>query len=191
MPLGQSIQMNTSKNIPLVGLVGFPGTGKDSIARVLVEDHGWLRMAFADALKEDMVEIDPDVNSVEHLDVLKRSDEYWRVRLQLFGEYVRKIEPDYWVRRAKNKETVEKLTSETKAKGIIYTDIRYPNEAEMICERGGYLIGIHRTGYDMVNNHISERNTQDILDGCAEHFSNNTVPEDVAQAILAYTDSPF
>lgn len=169
---------------PLVGLVGFPGTGKDAIAKVLVEDYGWLRVAFADALKADLCEIDPDIHSVEHLDTCKRNDTYWRVRLQLHGEYVRKIDYDYWVNKACKAERAAFVTTGLPYAGVVYTDVRYENEAEMICERGGFMVGVHRTGYDMVNDHISERNTQDILNGCFHTVSNNGTPEEAAEALL-------
>ena len=47
-----------------VTLSGPAQSGKDTLALVLVEDHGWTRVAFADPLKEMALAIDPwiDIN---------------------------------------------------------------------------------------------------------------------------------
>ena len=44
---------------PLIGLLGRKRAGKDSFAAELVDRHGFVRVAFADPLKETMLDLDP------------------------------------------------------------------------------------------------------------------------------------
>lgn len=67
--------------------------------------------------------------------------------LQKLGTAVRKeIDPDFWVKA---------LFNTYHDGNIIIADVRFPNEAEAIKERGGILIRIERPGAG-AGNHISE-----------------------------------
>lgn len=172
-------------NIPIVGLVGYPSTGKDEIARVLVQRDGWIRVAFADAMKEDLVELEPRLLNVRHLDALKRDGSYWRKRMQLFGDYVRKIDSDYWIRQAA--EIEECLLGSYivfPPAGIVYTDVRYFNEYRSLLAREAKVIGIHRESCGPINSHITEENTRLLLDHVEDHVYNEGSPEEAADAIL-------
>jgi hypothetical protein len=172
-------------NIPLVGLVGHPGTGKDEIARVLVQRDGWIRMAFADEMKAALVHLEPRLLGVRHLDALKRDGNYWRKRMQLFGDYVRTIDSDYWIRQAA--EIEERLLGSYSVfppAGIIYTDIRYFNEYRSLLARGAKVIGIHRKLCGPINKHVTEENTRLLLDQVEDHVYNDGSPEEAADAIL-------
>lgn len=41
----------------LIGVVGFAGSGKGTVADILVRDHGFKKLSFADALKDAVATI--------------------------------------------------------------------------------------------------------------------------------------
>src|SRR5690625_5115450 len=71
-----------------IGLTGKMRAGKDTVADYLVENYGFKKFAFGDALKRYVHEIF-DVNQNE-----KPRDIYQR-----FGQYCRAIDEDVWVRK--------------------------------------------------------------------------------------------
>lgn len=124
----------------LVGLCGYAGSGKDTAAEGLT-GTGWRRVAFADPLKE----------LARMLGWNGAKDTYGRRFLQVLGEQVRLIiGEDSWVRAA------EKFV-DAKPDDVVITDVRYPNEAEWIRRRGGFLVEIQRPGVGPANDHPSER----------------------------------
>ena len=46
----------------IIGLTGFARSGKDSVAKVLVDQYGFTRVAFADKIRELLYEVNPIVN---------------------------------------------------------------------------------------------------------------------------------
>jgi dephospho-CoA kinase len=44
----------------IIGLTGYAGSGKDEVANILVKEHGFIRVAFADKIKEFLYEIESD-----------------------------------------------------------------------------------------------------------------------------------
>ncbi len=149
------------KDVPCVlGFTGYSGVGKDAIAREMEKD-GWLCVAFADALKQELIRIDlgytvPFVDPMELLEATKRSAEgHTRTKLQELGQFVREIDPDYWLNRAV-KDVMGVFNKAPKTyKGIIFTDVRYVNEVDMVQEHGK-LVSIQRKGHGPINEHLTE-----------------------------------
>ena len=140
----------------VVGLSGYAGAGKDAVADILVSEYGFTKMGFADPLKRMLRRLDPiighdlyagccsecsDIPEVEEVrfsdaaqygfddESLKRSPWAEEVRdlWQKFGtEVFREEDEDYWVMRA------ERALLETTAERIVFTDVRFENEAEFI-----------------------------------------------------------
>lgn len=166
-----------------ISLTGYPGSGKDTLARELIEresEAGWVRMAYADALKQFAVDIRQafwtdddsfaDFTTVEHLEVAKRSM-YWskaiREGLQRLGQETRKLDPYIWVRQ------MERKWAEQGDDPVVITDVRYPNEAK------GLLVAVVRPGHDKVNDHESETNTEDLISKADLVLLNDGTPEDL------------
>ena len=154
----------------IIGIAGKAQAGKDTTAMMLQvlltnPDFTWRMyetdvyfawdhsvVHYADLLKEisqEMLDMPfDDFNSQEvkqqYLDWLGMTV---REFLQKLGTAVRKeIDPDFWVKALFN----------TYHNGnVIIADVRFPNEAEAIKERGGKLIRIERPGAG-AGNHISE-----------------------------------
>ena len=43
----------------IIGLTGYAQSGKDSVAKILVEKHGFIRVAFADRIRDFVFDADP------------------------------------------------------------------------------------------------------------------------------------
>jgi hypothetical protein len=111
-----------------IGLIGKARSGKDTVAEYL-EGYGYFKVAFADDMKEFAREIFP-----------------WRFKegkdrklLQQFGEKMREIDPDVWVRRLFGK--LDYLMSRGAVLPVI-TDLRMPNEYAACRERGFVIIRV-------------------------------------------------
>ena len=138
----------------LIGIMGLKGSGKDTVAKMLPSE--WKRMAFADTLK-DIVSIlfGWDRNLVEGNTEYSRKwreevSTFWskeldiknftpRLALQTLGTDVFRdhFNQDIWVKVLKHKI----INSND---DIVITDVRFPNEANMIKELGGKIVQIIR-----------------------------------------------
>lgn len=145
----------------VVGLSGYAGAGKDAVADILVSDYGFTKMAFAEPLKRMLRNLDPiighelyagccnecsdvpEVTEVRFSDAakfgfndqsLKHSPWAEEVRdlWQKFGtEVFREEDEDYWVRLAVS------AIHESPSDRIVFTDVRFENEADMIYDLRG------------------------------------------------------
>jgi len=147
----------------LIGVTGFAQHGKDSTGQVLAERYGFKRYAFADQLKSMALALNPIVQSYpfpRHPQRLRgvvgflgweKAKEIGEVRrfLQVLGtEGVREhVGEDAWIEAL---ELVLKKDGQADRQGIAYgakvvvTDVRFPNEADWIHRRGGYLWRVNR-----------------------------------------------
>jgi dephospho-CoA kinase len=109
-----------------IALTGKARAGKDTVAEYLVERYGYSRFAFADDIKR----IAKDIFPWRFADGKKD-----RELLQQFGQNMRKIDPDVWVRRLFLKLDL------LMAHGVIpvITDLRMPNEYAA-CREWGFVI---------------------------------------------------
>ena len=153
----------------IIALSGYARTGKDTVGQILVERHGFQRVAFADALRAALLEINPRVSVPGFSDAtnvrqvvetfggwegLKPHAPEVRDLLQRVGVAMRHAcGADVWVRAA-----LERITERT-----VITDCRFPNEADAVKHRGGSVWRIVRPGVGPANAHISET----ALDGYA------------------------
>lgn len=152
----------------MLGLSGYARTGKDALASILVEQHGFERIAFADALRDMLIALNPladatpafsqDVlgifNSEGGWDGAKKVSEqsYYSVRsyLQRLGTEAGRVVlgENVWVDAAMKK---------VKPGGrYVFTDCRFPSEAKAIEARGGKIVRVKRQDTGPVNGHPSE-----------------------------------
>jgi hypothetical protein len=143
----------------VIGFCGYAKSGKDTAAKVLI-DQGWKRVAFADALKSDILYM--MCLGSKHMKLAKDATPNWswfndpvkkemlRPLMVEYGRAMRRFVPDYWIRRAKH------LYLHGKGNFVI-TDVRYANEAAMIREMGGIVLKVERMGVNPANE--EERNS--------------------------------
>lgn len=147
----------------LLGLSGYAQSGKDTVATVLIEKYGFTRIAFADIIRTSLYTLNPIigldsngqpitlVSSVDKLgwDKAKLDPEVRRL-LQIFGTEIGRtlLGSDIWVDLAlKNLDpTVD----------YVVTDVRFPNEAQAIKDKGGLIWRVSRPSVNAVNQHLSE-----------------------------------
>lgn len=167
-----------------IGLCGYPRSGKDTLFQVLdaFEPEMWNRVAFADAMKKLAVEIEPRWGSVACLEQSKAGDfGKWdqkevREYLQRLGQSIRNIQDDFWILA-----TLPTIYDIPSGQGVVFTDVRYPNEAEFI---EGPLVAIVRPGYDSVNDHQSEKTTEYLIRNADFVILNDGEPEDMYHKLL-------
>jgi hypothetical protein len=137
----------------LVGVSGYAGSGKDTVGRILSDEYGFTRVAFADKLKELALVLNPRVaEAVAELDGWTEAKKlaYVREYLQLLGSSARDILfSSVWIEAAMRDLDID-------ANHYVFTDVRFHNEADAIRERGGLVIRVTRPNIAPVNRHISE-----------------------------------
>jgi hypothetical protein len=139
----------------IIGIVGFIGSGKDTVADYLVNFHGYKRESFANSLKDAVSVVfgwDRELlegRTKESREWRETRDEWWSKRLkrditprwvlQYWGtEVVRKgFHDDMWVASLEHRL----LNSQN---DIVITDCRFPNEIKAIRNAGGRVIRIKR-----------------------------------------------
>lgn len=151
----------------LVAFAGFKGSGKDTAAQVLVDEYGFTRLAFADAVREMALVIDPiipvkynygredrevdvylimerlsDLVTAFGWDKIKRDIiEVRRFLQKLATEGVRDIiSPDAWVRVLENR--YPDIGSESSR--YVISDCRFVNEVKFIAANNGVICWITR-----------------------------------------------
>ena len=163
---------------PLVGLVGKKRAGKDTFAGAM--DWRFMRVAFADPLREAAYALNPIVGwnyladePVRYQEAIdlggyeEAKDDYPEVRgiLQRLGtESIRALDDGFWLRAGTARIDELRDSSIRRAQGmfdavdtpVVVTDVRYPNEADAIRERGGVIVRILRPGTTTVDGHPSE-----------------------------------
>lgn len=141
----------------VIGLIGKARSGKDTAASFLT-DENYVRVAFADPVKEMLSVIFPDIDFhngdktaiVEPYGVTVRD-----LVVTLGHDWGRKmIGESLWIDIARRK--IDHLLSI--GKRVVVTDIRYTDEADLILEYFSDLVYIHRQseGAGSLSNHITE-----------------------------------
>lgn len=127
----------------LIGITGRKKSGKDTIGKFLINEYGFVRVAFADALKEACKIVFGFTDEQVYDDRLKEIvDEYWnhspreilqKVGTELFRDGLPKlcehISNDIWIRSVDRK--IKNLRKEGHTR-IVITDVRFPNELDYI-----------------------------------------------------------
>jgi hypothetical protein len=157
--------------VKVIGLTGYAGSGKSTVANYLVEEHGFTRLSFAAPLKKMLRTLDPALSgtpgayqkpfrvteALEHYgseNALKESvdgPEYRRLLQVLGTDCIRAVDEEFWVRAG--------LAQMADPDGkYVFDDARFPNEAEVISEFNPFgLWNVTRPGYEAVNGHDSEK----------------------------------
>ena len=140
----------------IVGITGFIGSGKDTIADYLITFKGFRRMSYAEPLKDAVASIfDWDRELLEGTTKYSREwrdtvDTWWAERLdikhltprwvlQQWGTEVgrRAFHDDIWIASIENK--LRSIKDD-----IVISDCRFPNELKSIKRAGGITIRVSR-----------------------------------------------
>lgn len=193
----------------IIAVCGFQGAGKDTVADILIEKHGFERLSFASALKDiisvmfgwerEMVE----GRTPESRVFRETIDEWWsnklgiphftpRYALQHIGTEVFRnhFHQDIWLSIIEKKIEM----NSRKGKHIIITDCRFTNEFELVKKMGGIIVQIHRGDkpiwFDDVKNNgitpnIHESEWKWIQYPCSYIISNNGTMAELEETIAS------
>ncbi|WIC90176.1 deoxynucleoside monophosphate kinase [Arthrobacter phage VroomVroom] len=154
---------------PVVGMIGRKRVGKDTFADTLVAEYGFTRVSLAGPLKDAALRLNPIVGPspipgglgsdyrrladvVEAIGWEKAKDFVPGVRetLQRLGtDAIRAIDDTFWIRAAV--KAIDAIDGP-----VVITDVRFPNEADMIQALAGYTVRIERSLPDDGDVHPSE-----------------------------------
>ena len=140
----------------IIGVCGFIGCGKDTVADYLVNFHEFRRESFADSLKDSVAavfgwdRIMLEGRTKESREWREQVDRWWADRLsmptltprwvlQYWGtEVCRKtFHDDIWIASLENKLRQSQDS-------IVVSDVRFPNEIKAIKNLGGKIIWVQR-----------------------------------------------
>lgn len=145
-------------SLPLIGLKGERRAGKDTVAGILIAKHGYTRRAFADNLKMEIFVALGRAMLIHHgIEPMHATFTYW---MSFLDEH--KNDPadsefgwvgpllQFWgteYRRHKCGETywLDQLEAQL-GPAVVVTDIRFPNEADLIRKHGGVIWHVERPG---------------------------------------------
>jgi hypothetical protein len=165
----------------LIGLIGQARVGKDTVAEYLHEHHLFNRRSFAAPMK-DMLEVVfgdrfETGDREQPIDWLGKSP---RHLMQTLGtEWGRNcVHPELWVMLAEREWQVHTSRPYNRENnvGLVITDVRFHNEADMILRNGGTLIHVVRDTTESVNPHASEQHTWDNYPMRLTLDNNGTLP---------------
>lgn len=165
-----------NKPDPLViGLTGPAGAGKDTLADYLVEAHDFVRIGFAEPLR-DMLEVLLEQCDIDYAYLFERDmkerlipglDVSARQLMQTLGtEWGRGLHTDWWVRVAIKRMGLPLAPVHDR---IVLTDVRFANEARLVRLYQGQVWRVQRDTVP-VRAHISETAMADIE---ADHNIDN------------------
>lgn len=140
----------------IIGICGFIGSGKDTIADYLTNFHGFRRESFANTLKDAVSQVFGwdrtmlEGRTKQAREWREQVDPWWaerlnmpnltpRLMLQLWGtEVCRKgFHDDIWIASLENK-------LRTSTDDIVISDCRFPNEIKSIKDAGGIVVRVKR-----------------------------------------------
>lgn len=161
----------------LVGLCGYAGAGKDTVADYLVRAHGYKKLSFADPMRA-MLGTLLDVCGIDRAWLTDRDKKElpvpglgvsYREMAQTLGtEWGRGLYEDFWLEVAR---TTARNQPDAK---FVVSDVRFPNEAKWLRDADGRLFYISR-GVPPVRKHVSEQHAETL--GGLTIFNNGTVAE--------------
>ena len=153
--------MGERAEVRLIGLTGLPRSGKDTFAAHLVENHHYVRRAFATPLKaaaaillgREMWEMEGQ-HGFDRNAILPEWGFSTREFLQKFGtECLRnQIRQDFWIEHMRHELDMAYRGEYP----VVITDVRFDNEAALVRALGGNIIEIRRAGL-VGSNHASDK----------------------------------
>jgi len=150
--------MNNAK-LCLIGLRGFAGSGKDSVGKYLIDNYQFKKIAFADPLKEVCSIISGWPLPLLNGDTKEFRDQRETLIHPIYGKTPRQLlqfvgtdlfrkhlDPNIWINIIDNR--INQYSNEGYNR-IVITDVRFPNEANLIQKHGGYIITVTRQNNDI------------------------------------------
>jgi len=158
------------RQLPDLAVYGYARSGKDTIAEYLIENYGYVKIAFADPLRATMAAMNPIVDATvlddgtyvpfRYSDALAKhgyeaaKDLYPEIRrlLQTHGVAIREtLDEDAWVNAAS-----ERINNTPGGTPIVITDARFGNEFDRLDSASFVFVRVLRDGQTNRDQHVSE-----------------------------------
>ena len=166
------------KNIIIVGITGYKGHGKDTIGNYLIEKYNFIRLAYGDPIKDICRTVfsftDEQLYSYEGKE---RVDEFWKhtprelfqfIGTQLFRkrlpELCKNLSEDIWVNVLYKKIIDKYRENPEKNTRFVITDVRFPNEFDLIKRLGGTTLRVIRQSDNKTCNSNNNEEKETLLD---------------------------
>ena len=168
----------------IIGVIGFIGSGKGTVADILVEKKSFTKLAFADAVKDATAAIFGwprallEGDTEESRIFRETKDEWWsektgkyitpRNMLQMMGTEAGRdvFHPDLWILSLEKKIAMYQ--------NVVISDVRFPNEIDFIQKMGGFVVRVKRGDdpewYEAAKRANLEQNT-DLMTDYPIHYS--------------------
>jgi len=157
----------TSEKVTLIGLSGLAGAGKSTAAKILVEDHGFVRLRFADTIKEMLATLlrqaDFDEATIKEAIDGDLKEEGFAVLNWKTPRYCLQTLGTEWGRWGVGENlwaniTKKAIERELRAgRKVVVDDVRFQNEIDVIGELGGDVHRVLKAEQELaVTGHASE-----------------------------------
>lgn len=173
---------------PVIGFAGRAGAGKTTAALCLVATMGYCLMSFADPLRDMLRAVGltaEDLSAGKEIPHLLLGGKTPRFALQTLGtEWGRKtISEELWIGLARHRLNRALDAGER----IVFDDVRFANEAQMVRVIGGIVIHIDRPGLPPISQaHASEAGLPAQL---IDHHVSADSPEELQTKLHAILNS--
>ena len=169
----------------LIGLTGRAGCGKDTIADFMVDTMGFIKVAFADPIRDGI----KAMLGITQDDISNRANKEatieWlgcspRHAMQTLGtDWGREmIHPDVWLRiTARRVQKLMALPDSHHVAGVVISDVRFENEADWVRSAGGSVWHI-------------KRDQSGLTGTAARHASEQEIPRHANDRIVYNDRSP-
>jgi dephospho-CoA kinase len=191
-----TLTVNREVSIVKIALTGKLRSGKDTVANHLYIRHSFNLVAFGDALKKNAHATFPWVSEFSKP----------RALYQQFGQLMREIEPDVWIKHAEQavKGAIDfDVHTGAERVGVVITDLRQPNEYEWARANGFTIIRVTAPDEDRLfraklagddfNEADLEHETESHIDGFAVDYEikNDGSVADLKRKVDAVMDRVF
>ena len=181
---------------PIIGLTGHAGTGKDTV-RAMLEQRGFVGLAFADPIRNmlrdlfasnGISEAYMDERTLKEQPIPALGLSYRHLAQTLGTEWGRRcLGEGFWLNIAS--AYMADITTQTfDPPPFVISDVRFPNEAAWVKQRGGQLWRIVRHDASPVRDHDSER----LIDSLPydQRIVNDWTLDDLEEAVCAALEIP-
>jgi hypothetical protein len=138
----------------IIGIVGFLGSGKGTVGDVLIQNYGFYKLSFADAVKDAVSVIFSwprhllEGDTQESREFREKPDAFWskrfgyevtpRYMLQLMGTEAGRdvFHKDIWIHALERKLAM--------FDNVVVPDVRFPNEIDFIRKVRGKIVRVKR-----------------------------------------------
>jgi hypothetical protein len=182
----------------IIGLSGYSRAGKDTAAQALV-DQGWRRAGYADKLRDFLYALDPLIPGhygAGTLRLRKLIDsagwEYVKVTYPEVRALLQRAGTDAGRRVLGANVWVDALFREHEdAPALVVSDVRFPNEAQAVADRGGIVLRVDRPGVGPKRSRNGEVHESEVAldDWPFDHWLiNDGTPADLHEKLRGITN---